>query len=102
MTARHLAVRAKQEERPPAVAGQRPQHNPQNCGALIGALQLRVTVGFFPARDKARHPHRFHDLAVVSVILPGQQIGDSAWIVEIAAHKPRRDDGHVLAVEPRP
>jgi len=49
-----------------------------------------------------RQPHSFHDLAVVSVILPDQQTWDSAWIVEIASHKPGRDERHVLAVEPRP
>jgi hypothetical protein len=35
-----------------------------------------------------RQPHPFHDLAVVSLILPGQQIRDFSWIVEIASQKP--------------
>jgi hypothetical protein len=90
-------MRAKQEERPPAVARQHPPHNAQNCGALIGALQLHKI------REAAvRQPHNFLNFTVMSLVLPYQQIGDSAWIVEIASHKPRRDDGHVLAVEPRP
>ena len=50
----------------------------------------------------ASQPHGLHYPAVVSLIFPDQQIGDSARIVEIASHKPRRDDGHALAVESRP
>jgi hypothetical protein len=48
-----------------------------------------------------RQAHRLFDLAV-ALIFPDQQIGDSARIVEIASHKPSRDDGQVLAVESRP
>lgn len=70
VTPRRLTVRAKQEECPPAIAGQRPPHDTQNCGALIGALQLHVIVAFSTTRDKVRQPHNFHDLAIVSVILP--------------------------------
>jgi hypothetical protein len=95
-------VRAKQEEGPPAVAGQHPPHDTQSDGALIGALQLHIIVAFSPAGDKVQQPHRFHDLAVVSLILPDQQVGNSARIVEIGSHNPCRDYGHVLAVEPRP
>src|SRR2546423_1258515 len=50
----------------------------------------------------ASQPYSFFDLAAVSFVLPDQQIGDSAGIVEIASHKPCGDDGHVLAVESRP
>jgi hypothetical protein len=52
--------------------------------------------------NKTRQPHSFFDFAVVSVVPPDQQIGDSARIVEIASHNPGREDGHVLAVEPGP
>jgi hypothetical protein len=48
-----------------------------------------------------RQPHRLFNLGV-ALIFPDQQIGDFSRIVEIAPHKPRGDDGHVLAVEPRP
>jgi hypothetical protein len=42
------------------------------------------------------------DLAVVSLVLPDQQIWDFSRIIETTAHKPGRNDGHVLAVESRP
>jgi DNA-binding XRE family transcriptional regulator len=48
-----------------------------------------------------RQSHCFLDFSV-PVTFPDQQIGDFARIVEIASHQPGRDDGHVLAVEPRP
>jgi len=98
-TARYLAVRTKQQERPSAIARQLSPYDTQNRGARISALQLhvtRITVRM------ARQPHRFHDPAVVSLIFPDQQIRDSAWIVEIASHKPCGDYGHVFAVEPCP
>jgi hypothetical protein len=102
VTAGRFAARAKQEERPSAVAGQHPPYDTQDRGALICSLQLHVIVTFSPARDKVRQPHSFPDLALVSLVLPDQQIGDSARIVEIASHKPCGDDGHVFTVEPRP
>jgi hypothetical protein len=52
--------------------------------------------------DKARQPYSFSNLAVMILVFPDQQIGDSAWIVEITSHEPGWDDGHVLAVESRP
>jgi hypothetical protein len=36
----------------------------------------------------ASQPHNFLDFAAVSIVLPDQQIGDSARIVEIVSHKP--------------
>jgi hypothetical protein len=50
----------------------------------------------------ARQAHRFFDFAAVFLVLPDQQIGDSARVVEIASHKPSRYDWDVFAVEPRP
>ena len=50
----------------------------------------------------ASQPHSFFDFVAVSLVLPDQQIGDPARIVEIASHKPCGDDGHVFAVESRP
>jgi hypothetical protein len=70
----------------------------ENCAALIGSLQFDMIV---ERPYKARQPYRFHDLAV-SRVLPDQQIRDFSRIIETTAHKPSRDDGHVLAVEPRP
>jgi hypothetical protein len=49
-----------------------------------------------------REPHRLFDFAAVSLVLPDQQIRNFSRIVEIASHQPSRDDGHGLAVEPRP
>ena len=100
VTARRVTVRAKQERRPPAVAGQHPPHDTQNRGALIGSLQFHMAPRV--VRYTARQPHNFHDFAVVPFVLPHQQIWDVARIIELASHKPGRDDGHVLAVEPRP
>src|ERR1700688_173110 len=91
MTARRVAVRTDQEERPP--------RETQNCRALIGALQLHMAPGV--VGYTALQPYRLFDLAV-ALIFPDQQIGDSARIVEIASHKPSGDHRHVLAVEPRP
>src|SRR5271163_205181 len=54
------------------------------------------------AAHNTRQPHSLSNLAVVPVVLPDQEIGDFARIVEIASHEPRRDDRYVLAVEPRP
>jgi hypothetical protein len=49
----------------------------------------------------ARQPHHLHDSAV-AFIFPDQQVRDFSRIVEIVSHNPRRDDGHLLAVFPRP
>jgi hypothetical protein len=97
VTARRVTGRAKQEESPPAVAGQHPPHDTKNCDALIAALQLHKI------REAAvRQPHSFFNLAVMSLVLPDQQIRDPARIIETTSHKPSRDDGRLLAVESRP
>jgi len=89
-----------QQQRTPAVPWQHPPDDTQNCSAPIGSLQLRM-IGGAVRTYAARQPHSFLDLAV-SLVLPDQQVRDSSRIVEIASHKPSRDDGHVLAVESRP
>jgi hypothetical protein len=71
----------------------------QNCGALIGALQLHIIV---ERPYKARQPHSLFNPAAVYLVLPDQEIGYSSRIIETTAHKPCRDNGHVLAVESRP
>ena len=62
----------EQEERPPAVAGQHPPRGTQKCGTPIGSRQLHKI-----GEAAVRQPHSFHDLAVVFLILPDQQMWTS-------------------------
>jgi CheY-like chemotaxis protein len=91
------AVDTVEQQRAPAVAGQRPPDDTQNRVVPIGALYHNIVVISLIARQ----PHHLHDLAIV-LTFPDQQEGDSGWIVEATSHKPCGDDGHFLTVEPRP
>jgi len=64
--------------------------------SFLGSLQFHKI-----GRAAVHQPHSFFNSAV-SLAFPDQQIGNSARIIETTAHKPGRDDGHRLAVEPRP
>lgn len=76
VTARRVAVRAKQEEGPPAAAWQHAQNDTENRGTTIGSLQFHMVI--FSVRivriNIARQPDSFLDLAVVSLVLPDQQV----------------------------
>src|SRR5260370_24679791 len=63
VTAGLLAAWTEQEERPPPIAGQRPPHDAENRGAVIGALQLHTINAFSPARAKVRQTPTFPNLA---------------------------------------
>jgi hypothetical protein len=98
VTARRVAEETVQQHGPPAVPWQPSPDRPKKCVVPIGALYLHIVI----ITNVARQPHSFHDLAAVSPILPDQQIRNVSWIVETTSHEFRRDDGHVLAVQPRP
>lgn len=51
---------------------------------------------------EASQPDSLHDLAVVSLIFPNQQIRDSTRVIEVGAYNPSGDGGHLFAVQSRP
>src|SRR5260370_9466920 len=63
VTAGLLAAWTEQEERPPAIAGQRPPHHAEKPRAVLGALQLHAINAFSPPRDKVRQTPTFPNLA---------------------------------------
>jgi hypothetical protein len=103
VTARCVAIGTDQQQGPPAVAWQRSPDDTQDRGALIGSLQFHIVVCGLRVMgiSIARQPHGFFDLAV-PLVSPDQEIRDFSRIFEIASHNPSREDGHFLAVEPRP
>jgi len=104
VAARRVAVGTDQQQSPRTVPRKRPPDETQDRDTSIGSFQFHMVVrSLGVVRIKvATQPNSFFDFAVMSLVLPDQQIGDSARIVEIASHNPRGDDRHVFAVEPRP
>ena len=105
VTARRVTVRAKQEERPPAVAGQHPPHDAQNSSARFSSTRSekppcanRTTSMILPSCMSSFHTNRYGILRGSSRLLRTSEAGITGMFSQLSlAQKPRKWPFH-----PRP